>query len=121
MARILIVDDENTTVDMLSLVLSLSGHDPIPAYNGEQALEIIANGRPDLVLLDLMMPGIDGYETLRRLRKLPEGDGVPVIIVTASTDENLEERVHDAGADGCLRKPLDMTTLVEQISQYLET
>ncbi len=83
MARVLIVDDQATTVDLISASLRLLGHEPISAYNGEQALELLAEHEPDIVLLDMMMPGIDGLETLRRLRKTAGLEHVPVIVVSA--------------------------------------
>jgi CheY-like chemotaxis protein len=120
MAKILIVDDEHITVDMLSTALDLQGHQPSVAYSGQQALDKISEGPPDLILLDLMMPGLDGYQTLERLRALPEGGQIPVIIVTASEDEDLEQRVRAAGGDGLLRKPIDMDMIKAVIAEHVE-
>jgi CheY-like chemotaxis protein len=117
MARVLIVDDEMATVEMLSKALSLLGHEPVPAYDGEHALRILAEDRPDLVLLDLMMPDMDGYETLRRLRELDRGREVPVLVVTASPDADLEQKVEAAGGDGYLRKPVGLDTLAQAVDQ----
>ncbi len=120
MARVLVVDDERTTVEMLSKALSLFGHEALMALNGHQALAILAQERLDAVLLDLMMPGIDGYETLRRLRSMPQGDGLPVIVVTASQEVDLEERVRMAGGDATLRKPVDIGNLMNTIEEYVQ-
>ncbi len=118
MARVLVVDDEITTVEMLSKALSLFGHDPVPAYNGEHALGVIAADPPHLVLLDLMMPGMDGYQTLRELRQLPGGRDLPVIVVTAVPDPDLDQRVSAAGGDGLIRKPVDLGRLAEAIEAH---
>jgi CheY-like chemotaxis protein len=120
MAKILIVDDERITVDMLSTALNLHGHQPLAAYSGQQALDIVSEEHPELILLDLMMPGLDGYQTLEKLRALPEGRQIPVIIVTASEDEGLEQRVRAAGADGLLRKPTDMDRIKAAIAEHVE-
>jgi two-component system cell cycle response regulator len=111
MAKVLIVDDEITTVDMLSKALQLFGHEPIPAYGGEHALRSLEEETLDLILLDLMMPGMDGYETLRRVRTSPAGHDIPVVIVTASPDPDLEQRVSASGGNGFLRKPVDLDAL----------
>ncbi|MGH2626609.1 MAG: response regulator [Anaerolineales bacterium] len=118
MARVLIVDDEITTVDVLSKALELFGHEPLPAYDGEDALRSLGQGIPDLILLDLMMPGMDGYETLHRVRQLPGARDLPVVIVTASPDPDLEQRVAAAGGNGCLRKPVDLDLLSRTIEDH---
>lgn len=118
MARVLIVDDEITTVEMLSKALELFGHEPLPAYDGEHALRSLAESLPDLMLLDLMMPGMDGYETLRRVRELPGARELPVVMVTASPDPDLEQRISEAGGNGCLRKPVDLDLLSRAIEDH---
>jgi CheY-like chemotaxis protein len=119
MPRVLVVDDDPNTVEMLSKALSLFGHQPERAFSGEEALDQVSERLPDVVLLDLMMPGIDGYETLRRLRGLPGGNQVPVIVVTASSEPDLEQRVAAAGATGCLRKPVQLSVLADLIDSCL--
>ncbi len=116
--RVLIVDDATETLEMLSLALSLLGHEALTATSGEKAIEIVGSASPDLVLLDLMMPGMDGYETLRRIRALPQGAATPVLVTTASLEENLEHRVFDAGADGILRKPLNLDDLKRALATH---
>ncbi len=119
MAKILIVDDDAMTVEMLSMALSLFGHSPLRAYRSEEALHEASAQRPDLILLDLMMPGVDGYETLRRLRALPEAKHCPILVVTASAEADVEERVILAGANGCLHKPIDLDVLEKEIERAL--
>lgn len=111
----MVVDDNPTMVEMLSIALNIFGHSTLTAYSGEEALGKIPSDAPDLILLDLTMPGIDGYETLRRLRAMPAGEKLPVFVITAAAELDLEERVHLAGASGLLRKPVQMETLADLV------
>ena len=120
MARVLIVDDDPNTVEILARAITFYGHQAERAYSGEEALEKISGHPPEIVLLDLMVPGLDGYETLRRLRNIPGLSKLPVIIVTASAKTDLEQRVAAAGATGCLRKPVSLAALAELISRTVE-
>ena len=115
MARILIVDDNQAMVEALSIVVSARGHDTLTATSGEEALSIVESEMLDVMLLDLTMPGIDGFETLGRLRTMPEGKDLPVLIITAQDEEDLEGRVADAGGNALLRKPVDVNRLADQI------
>lgn len=72
MAKIVVIDDEADVVFLMRKILEKMGHEVIPAYSGEEGLEKVIAEKPDLVILDLMMPGIDGYEVLERIRKNPE-------------------------------------------------
>jgi CheY-like chemotaxis protein len=117
MARVLIVDDEKVTAELLSMAMSIRGHTPFIAYHAVQGLEMVASERLDIILLDLMMPGMDGYEMLASLRSMPEGKALPVIVLTASHEDNLEQHVYTAGGNVCLRKPIDMRALEKAISE----
>lgn len=116
MARVAIIDDSIDTVQMLSLALSYIGHEPIPAHWGAEAIQLVSDQRPDVVLLDLMMPEMDGCHMLRRLRALPEGSDLPIIVVTASAGPSVEERVASAGGSACLFKPLSLDVLAGTIA-----
>ena len=116
LARVLIVDDNHAMVEALSIVVGSKGHDTLVAYSGEEALALIRADTPDVVLLDLKMPGIDGFETLGRLRAMPEKAGLPVLVVTAQDEDDLEQRVTAAGGNGILRKPVDVADLTNLIA-----
>ncbi len=119
MARILIVDDEPNTVFLLSKMVEILGHEALGAYHGRQALEVLAAQRVDLMLLDLMMPEMDGYQTLAELRGRPQGQGLPVVVVTASQDPDLEVKVRAAGGNEAKRKPLQIDDLEALIERYI--
>jgi CheY-like chemotaxis protein len=118
MAKILIVDDEENTVELLKRVIELLGHEPIPTYSGLEALAQIDQSLPDLVLLDLMMPEIDGYETLRRIRALPQGKFLPIVVVTASPDPHVEEKVESFGGNKVYHKPFGVAMLSEAVETF---
>ena len=120
MARILIVDDHPMMVKTLSAVVGCHGHETLVAYGGQEALDIIKTDRPDIVLLDLMMPDMDGFETLRRLRAMPQGKELPVIVITAREENGLEERVMSAGGNGFLQKPVEGKTLADIIDAHAD-
>jgi len=112
------VDDNLDIVAALSMVVSARGHVARSAHSGEEALTAVANEVPDVVLLDLTMPGIDGFETLGRLRKMPQAEGLPVLIITARDEADLESRVAAAGGNGLLKKPVDVNLLAAQIALH---
>ncbi len=118
MARILIVDDEPDTVRILCLALQVLGHQPQGAGSGPAALQAIAESPPDGVLLDVMMPEMDGFETLHRIRILAAMRDLPVVFVTASAEADLEARAAAAGAQGVLHKPVDLHRLGQWIDQH---
>ena len=119
MAKVLIVDDEPETVELLKTATSLFGHDAIGVMSGSDALACMANDPPDIVLLDLMMPGMDGYEVLEAMRIDDRLCAVPVLVVTASQDLDLGQKVDAAGGNGFLKKPVRMETLNEAIREHL--
>ena len=117
--RILVVDDTPQNVKLLSDLLASRGYEVSAAVNGEQALESIAKQPPDLVLLDIMMPGINGFEVCRKIRENPATALLPVVLAT-SLDPN-QERVKgiEAGADDFLSKPVNQAELFARVKSLL--
>ena len=119
MARILIVDDEARNRRLLELVVNAEGHSTLHAANGSEALVIARTECPDLVLLDLMMPEMDGFQIVRHLKLDPATRSIPVIVVTALDDVAARQRVLASGADDFVGKPLDRWELLVRVQRLL--
>ncbi|HMW33966.1 MAG TPA: response regulator [bacterium] len=117
--QILVVDDEELNVRFLSQFLIRKGFAAITAHSGEEALALVASESPDLVLLDAMMPQMDGFEVCRRLRANPETALLPVVMVTALQRPEDEAHALDAGADDFLPKPINYTELMSRIRSLM--
>jgi two-component system response regulator ArlR len=112
--RILLIDDEERIVNFLALKLKVSGYDVVCARDGEKGLKIARTTAPDLMLLDIIMPGIDGLEVLRRLRQFSD---LPVIILSAK--EHIAEEVLALGANSYMSKPFSPDDLIARIKLIL--
>jgi class 3 adenylate cyclase len=111
---VLVVDDLAQNVRLLEAVLSPKGFRVAAAASGEEALDVLGKERPDLVLLDILMPGMDGYEVCRRIRQNPETAFLPVIMITASGEEQ-KIRAIESGADDFVNKPFDQAELLARV------
>lgn len=117
-ARILVVDDNPANLDLILYLLRAFGHRADGFSDALAAYETARTGKYDLVLTDILMPGIDGYELVRRLR-LDDRFATPVVAVTALAMTGDKERIAGAGFDGCITKPIDPQTFMTQIEAYL--
>jgi two-component system, cell cycle response regulator DivK len=117
--RVLVVEDNPLNLKLIRDVLQISGYDVIEAQSGEEGLRVAQQNPPDLVLMDLQLPGIDGTETLRRLRQGTLGPDVPVVAVTALAMAEDKEAAARAGFDGYLEKPISVRALPGQIEAFL--
>ena len=116
---ILVVDDEATNVDLLEQELADAGYRTLSAASGEAALELSRKDKPDLILLDVMMAGIDGYETCRRLKAAEATRAIPVIFLTALSDSFEKVRGFGAGAVDYVTKPFDLEELLARVRTHL--
>ena len=119
MSRVLVVDDEPDVLLLCRLNLEQRGHEVLEAADGKIALELARECEPDIVILDLMLPGIDGYEVLEALRAAPETAGVRVLVLTAKSLRADRERSHDLGASAFLTKPFLPDDLVATVDRVL--
>jgi two-component system cell cycle response regulator DivK len=118
--RILVVEDNAKNLKLLRDVLQFSGYDVAEARSGEEGVELAGKRKPDLILMDLQLPGIDGVEALRLLRKNPATRGVPVVAVTAFAMKNDRDRALLAGFDGYVEKPISVRALPSQVKNFLQ-
>jgi len=116
MPKILIVDDETKIVDILNYNLRKEGYETITANDGEAGLKLALSENPDLVLLDVMMPGMDGYEVCKRLRKVSQ---VPIIMLTAKAEETDKVLSFELGADDYITKPFGVRETLARVMACL--
>ena len=112
--RVLLVDDEPAILKVLSIKLRISGYDVVTASSGKEALDVISSAYPDVMLLDVVMPGMDGFEVLEKLRTSSE---LPIIVFSARP-ENAQKAL-SLGANDFLAKPLDVDDMIKRIEQLL--
>jgi DNA-binding response OmpR family regulator len=119
--RILIVDDEEDTLSLLRTILLISGFDPITTLNSVEAIGLAEREKPDVALIDIMMPRLDGFTLCKMMRQRSTMTKLPIIFVTAYESLDLEERRVEAGADLVIRKPIDFDVLIKSIDTILKT
>ena len=120
MARVLIVDDSPTETYKMSSILSKHGYDVITAENGEQGVTVARRELPDVVLMDIVMPGLNGFQATRQLSREPTTSHIPVIIVTTKDQDTDRVWGQRQGAKGYLTKPVDGKMLVDTIEGVLK-
>jgi len=117
--KILIVEDEESLLKLESILLTSKGYDVRGVSNGQQALDAIAEEKPDLVLLDIMLPEIDGFEVCQRIKDDPETTDIPVIMLTAKKSREDMARGEKVGADWYITKPFKSVMVIETIQRFL--
>lgn len=117
--RILVVDDNRDAADSLSMVLRLWGYEPLVAYNGRDALATARREKPDVVLLDLIMPGLNGIELVHQLRQEPETARSMLVCISGMSDEKSRCALADAGCDHFLLKASEINELQSILASHL--
>lgn len=117
---ILVVDDSTTNVVLLEAILDEKGYKIETALNAKEAYTIIEKTTPDLILLDLLMPKISGFDFLQEIRKNENTKNTPVIVVSALTDEENVEKIMNMGAIDFVKKPIDLQYLVDKVESVLQ-
>lgn len=118
--KILIADDELRLRKVIALYMTKCGYEIIEAGNGETAVELVKEHKPDAIVLDVMMPGLSGIEASEIIRKLPEFSKTPIILLTANASENDVKKGLAAGADKYITKPFSPKELVETIDSLIK-
>ncbi len=116
---ILIVEDEPKNVTLLRDLLQVSGYKTIEATDGKQGVELAKSKKPDLILMDVQMPVMDGLEATRILKAEAATSNIPVLALTSYAMTGDEERILEAGCDGYLAKPYNIQELLKQVAKYL--
>lgn len=119
MPRILLVEDNEMNRDMLSRRLRKKGHEVLIAADGEAGVRMAASTRPDLILMDMSLPAVDGWEATRRIKGLPETESIPIIALTAHAMAGDRDKAIEAGCDDYDSKPVDFERLLGKIQALL--
>jgi len=117
--RVLIVDDKEHNIRYLESLLSKQGYDIVVAHNGKEGLEQAAQAKPELIVLDVLMPDMDGFAVTRALRSRPETRAVPILMVTALNDVNAKLKGFEVGADDFLSRPFNGVELLARVKSLL--
>jgi CheY-like chemotaxis protein len=119
--KVLVVDDYAENVELLEELLSSSGYEVSTAYDGEEALRIARSVLPDLILLDIMMPKMDGYQVCEELRNSANTKDIPIIFVTAKTEvKDWTHAIFNMGANSYITKPVNAKKLIEKVKSVLK-
>ena len=119
-AKVLVIEDSQVVQHLLRVTLAALGVELLFADCGESGWELVRTHRPDLIILDIGLPGIDGWQVLRALRSDPETSGTAVIVLTAHAEESMEQAAADSGADGFFGKPFQPAELRKAVGGLLE-
>ena len=119
MSKILLVEDNEMNRDMLSRRLQRKGFEVMIAVDGQAGVEMATSSSPDLILMDLSLPVIDGWEATRRLKANPATQGIPVIALTAHAMADDEQKAREAGCDDYDTKPVNLSRLLDKIGNFL--
>jgi len=120
MKRILIIEDNEANLYLTSFILKKSGHEVLEARTGEEGVAVALNEKPDLILMDIQLPGIDGLEATRRIRESVSYDAIPVVALTSYAMTGDREKALEAGCNGYIEKPIDPDTFTAEINGYLQ-
>ncbi|OPX66764.1 MAG: hybrid sensory histidine kinase BarA [Methanoregulaceae archaeon PtaB.Bin056] len=117
--KILYIEDNDQNFYLVSYILGVQGHQVIRARDGREGIDLATTERPDLILLDIQLPVMDGYATARELRRIPGVASTPIVALTSYAMAGDREKALESGCTGYIEKPINPRTFTEQIGQYL--
>ncbi len=117
--KILVVEDNEMNMQLFEYLLEESGFEIVKATTGEEALKLATESKPDLILMDIHLPGMDGLSVVRELKGKGDMDDVPILALTAHAMRGDKDRFLQAGCDGYISKPIDVKTFIPSIQQFL--
>jgi len=120
MTTALIIEDNDDNMALISFILRKAGYDLLEAKTGEAGVDMVLAHRPDFIILDIQLPGIDGYEVLKRIRSSEINGSIPIIAMTSYAMSGDRERLLAAGCNGYIEKPIDPTSVIQQIKSVIE-
>lgn len=118
-AKILYIEDNEENMYLVTFMLKAHGHEVLQAWDGPEGVRVALDDRPDLILLDIQLPGMDGYETARRLRAEPGLAGIPIVALTSYAMAGDREKAMGAGCEGYIEKPINPDTFMIEIEAFL--
>lgn len=118
-AKVLVVEDNDMNMQLVEYLLEEGGYEILKATSGEEALEVTSRTVPDLILMDIHLPGMDGLTVVREMKGSDRTQGIPILALTAHAMRGDRDRFLEAGCDGYISKPIDVKTFIESIEQYL--
>ncbi len=119
MKKVLVVEDNEKNMYLICYIIETMGHLPLKASTGEEGVALAAREQPDLILMDIQLPGIDGLEATKRIRAARESASIPVIAVTSYAMTGDRERLLAAGCNGYIEKPINPETIMDELNAYL--
>jgi len=120
MSKILIIEDNEKNMYLISFILKKSGYEVTEAATGEEGVELAIKEKPDMIIMDLQLPGIDGLEATKRLRASKADGEIPIIALTSYAMIGDKEKALEAGCTGYIEKPINPDTVLSQIEKYLK-
>lgn len=118
--RILVVEDNDRNRRLLKILLESRGYEVIEAVTGEEAMRYLRDSKPDLILMDVQLPNVDGLELTRNIKNNPQTAHIPIVAVTAYAMKGDRERILEAGCDGYISKPIDTRKLILLVTETLK-
>ncbi len=119
MKKVLVIEDNEKNMYLISYIIESMGHVPLKATTGEEGVEMAAREEPDLILMDIQLPGIDGLEATRRIRASVKSAQVPIIAVTSFAMAGDREHLLAAGCNGYIEKPINPETIMDELNVYV--